>query len=416
MLHPNQLVKEHMNIIKKKAFNEKMSLKKRYPNHQNLANGGVVKRFADGGIANNDTSVGKANASPWGNGGDTNIGSLSGALGLSNNFKASGADLHNGTNDTQLNNAYTGSQNALNAQIGLANTFVPQAKQAVGEQNLLSTQYQNMINGTGPNPAQAQLAQATQGNVANQSAMAAGQRGAAGNVGLIERQAAQQGSAAQQQAAGQAATLQAQQQISAQQNLANLAEQQTGQAVGTVTGLNSSQQNEQNILQGANSSYNGAAAGIQESINAANAQTAAANTAMTGNIISGIGGGLAGGLFAHGGKVADGPHRSHVANFLHGGKTKGVKSLVSANEVYLNPDQVKSVVEHDADPMKIGHKFKGKDVVKGKDSYKNDVIPAELEEGGVVVPLHVTQHKKASEKSRTFVKRAVAKHMKSPRR
>jgi hypothetical protein len=71
--------------------------------------------------------------------------------------------------------------------------------------------------GQGPNPAQAQLAQNTGTNVANQAALMAGQRGAGANAGLIARQAAQQGAATQQGAIGQAATLQAQQQLAAQQ-------------------------------------------------------------------------------------------------------------------------------------------------------------------------------------------------------
>lgn len=405
-----------MSVAKKKAFNERMSIKKRYHKHQNLAKGGVVKRFADGGIAANDTSVGSANPSAVNTNASTNINPISNALGVGNNFQAGSANIQNGTNQTQLNNSYTGTQNALNAQIGLTNTFSPQASQVVNQQNLVAGQYENMINGTGPNPAQAQLAQATKHNVANQAALAAGQRGGSANVGLIERQAAQQGAGIQQEAAGQAATLGAQQQVTAGQNLAGLSEQQAGQAAGAVTGLNTAQQNEQNILQNANNSYNNAAVTMQSNLNNVNSQTAAGNQAMMGNIISGIGGGIAGGLFAHGGKVAEGPHRSHVANFMHGGETSKVKALVSPKERYLNPEEVRQVVEHDADPKKLGYKFPGKDVVKGKDSTKNDILPADLEEGGVVIPLHIEEHKDASSKSRTFVKKAAAKHMKSPRR
>ncbi len=43
-----------MDLKKKKAFNQKMG-KAKYPRHQNLANGGVVKHFDAGGIAMNAT-------------------------------------------------------------------------------------------------------------------------------------------------------------------------------------------------------------------------------------------------------------------------------------------------------------------------------------------------------------------------
>lgn len=134
----------------------------------------------------------------------------------------------------QLSNA-GGVQNlgsALQSQQALAN-----------QQQGTAAQYQGIANGTGPNPAQAALNQSTGQNVANQAALMAGQRGASANVGLLARQAAQQGAATQQQAVGQGATLQAQQQLGAlsgltaqqqaigntQQNVANIAAQQIGQ-------------------------------------------------------------------------------------------------------------------------------------------------------------------------------------------
>jgi hypothetical protein len=136
-------------------------------------------------------------------------------------------------------------------------------------------------------------------------------------------------------------------------------------------------------------------------------------------ILGGAGGGAAladVALLAYKGGMP-GPYRSHVANFLKGGYASGgkVPALVSPKEVYLSPDKVRAVVEHDADPMLIGEHIPGEDVVKGKNSKKNDFIKKELDEGGVVVPISVTTHKKSSEKSRQFVKKTVAKHMKSPK-
>ena len=120
-------------------------------------------------------------------------------------------------------------------------------------------------------------------------------------------------------------------------------------------------------------------------------------------------------LLYSGGRTAKGPHRSHVANFLAGGGQVGeVKAIVSPKEVYLGPEQVHKVLHEGADPMKVGHHFPGTDKVKGRDSKKNDVIPTTLRAGGVVIPVHITTHKEASERGRRFVARTMAKHMKRP--
>jgi hypothetical protein len=119
------------------------------------------------------------------------------------------------------------------------------------------------------------------------------------------------------------------------------------------------------------------------------------------------------GALAHGGKVY---HPQYFHEYFAGGGMSGraVDAIVSPKEVYLNPRQVKEVIERGADPIKIGHHFPGQDKVKKKDSYSNDVIKTKLEDGGVVLPLHVTTHKDASNKGRKFVERAIAKHMKRP--
>jgi hypothetical protein len=300
-----------------------------------------------------------------------------------------------------------------------------------------------MMQGQGPNPAMAQLAQTTGQNVANQAALMAGQRGAAGNVGLLARQAAQQGAATQQQAVGQGATLEAQQQIAAQQNLANLAAQQVGQAQAGAGQLTAAQQAEQNTLQQANANYNTQLVSQQNAINATNAQIAQANQAQNTGILGGITGALSGipvvgsalgaaskALGATGGAVKEDQIGDNPVLMAKGGKVyhpkyfheyfadggmagKSVDAIVSPKEVYLNPHQVKEVVERGADPMKIGHHFPGQDKVK-HDSLKNDVIKTKLEEGGVVLPIHITTHKDASHKGRKFVEKTVAKHMKRP--
>jgi hypothetical protein len=147
-------------------------------------------------------------------------------------------------------------------------------------QTALANQLGNVASGQGPNPAQAVLNQSTGANVANQGALAAGQRGAAQNVGMMARGAANQGRAAQQQAAGQGASMQAQQQLGAMGQQANVLGQQGSEAIGGV----------------------GAYESAINSANQINAQTAA-NAAQFGQ---GFGGGLlqgVGSMLAGGGEV-----------------------------------------------------------------------------------------------------------------
>lgn len=152
-----------------------------------------------------------------------------------------------------------GQQGGLNTQLGNAGGIQAQMGGIQGLQNVLAAQQgtagqlQGIANGTGPNPAQAALNQATGQNIANQAALMAGQRGAGSNVGLMARQAAQQGAGIQQQAVGQGATMQAQQEMNA---LGQLTAQQqamgaTNQGIaGIGAGLTGAQQAGINNLYG----------------------------------------------------------------------------------------------------------------------------------------------------------------------
>lgn len=240
------------------------------------------------------------------------LGGIGATLGLNNNFQAGAANIQQGTNQAQLNQAYQGTQSSLTGADNLSNTLTPQAQQAANQQAALAQQLSMQASGQGPNPAQNQLNQATGQNVANQAALMAGQRGASSNVGLLARQAAQQGADTQQQAAGQAATLGAQQQIAAQQQLASLSGQQISQTGQAIANQSSAQQAEQNILQQANTAANNAAVGMQSNMNNVNSQTAAANQNMGSKILGGVTSMLSnvpvvGSLFgAEGGQVDDG--------------------------------------------------------------------------------------------------------------
>lgn len=199
------------------------------------------------------------------------------------------------TNQLAGQNAVSAQNQALGSQQALAQALAGQGGVAnqssvFGQQQALANQLQGVASGTGPNPAQAQLAQATGANVANQAALMAGQRGANANAGLIARQIAQQGANIQQQAAGQAATLGAQQQIAgmsalaaqqaqlgqtAQAQIANQAAQQ-----GAVAGLTQQQIANLAAQQQATAATAGQAIGQQQAANQAMAGTAAQQVAQ----------------------------------------------------------------------------------------------------------------------------------------
>ena len=519
----------------------------------NFSKGGMIKKIAgrhyfdDGGSTTLTGPSGQgASAATVNNNGLT--GTIGNALGLNNQFQGQAAPIQQGTNAAQLNNAYTGAQSGLTQQQQLAGEVAGGGQQGVNTQNALTGQLEGVVNGTGPNAAQTALNQNTAANVATTTAEMAGQRGANANPGLIARESAQQGAATQQAAAGQAATLQAQQAIAAQGQLANLASTQVGQQAGAVQGVNQTQQNEQNVLQGANTAGNNANVSMEGNLNNVNSQTAAANQNESGNIVSGITNGISsiGSAFglakggevtdhhcagakctdrahyahmmadggplsvspstpaqgigpwlnsstdtsgpniaqsgplptnssgpiyskpkapaapqkatpaaqtpiagnsaaemnalpdnaiagnsmasmnalpdvaaaapvaaplARGGNVMQGPH-GHVAAYLAGGGA--VPAMVSAKEVYLSPEKVRSVIQEGANPLKIGETFKGK-AKKAGNSLQNDTIPKTLEEGGVVVPRSITTMKGPGkrEKAELFVHKAV--HMRAPK-
>jgi hypothetical protein len=194
------------------------------------------------------------------------MGSIGGLMGLGGGSGGTGFNASSsGTNPQQLQQALTNAQ------------------QAVGNQQQVYGQLQNVAAGQGPNPAQAMLNQATGQNVQNQAALQAGQRGAAQNVGLAARNAGLQGANIQQQAAGQGASMQATQALNA-----------LNSAGGVASGITSAQQNEQNILQGANT----ASQNIQGQLANTNLQ---GQQALIGGVMQGIGSGAS--MLAKGGQV-----------------------------------------------------------------------------------------------------------------
>lgn len=294
-----------------------------------------------------------------------------------------------------------------------------QGQNGIQNQSNVFNQLQGVANGTGPNPALAQLNQATAANTANQAALMAGQRGAGANAGLMARQAAMQGGANQQNAAGQAATMQANQQLGALQGLGNLATQQVGQQQQATGQLNQFQQAEQQNLLNSIAGTNQANVQSQASINSANAERQASQNAMTGQIISGLAAGVGTAAQTHagaalqthaqGGLIED---KSHVYHYFKAAEGGQVPALLSPGEKYLPPQAVKQVAQG-ADPMQVGKTVPGKPKVGGsKNSYANDIVPATLETGGIVLPRSVTKSDDASAKADAFVRAILAKKRK----
>lgn len=337
----------------------------------------------------------------------------------------------------QVNVAYNASQGALKQQQDLVNAI--HGQNGIQNQSNVYSQLQGVANGTGPNPAMAQLSNTTGQNVANQAALMAGQRGAGANVGLIARQAAMQGANTQQQAVGQGAALQGAQSLNALNQMGGIANNQASNQIGATGSLNQFNQAEQGQLLGNIQSQNSNAVNFQNASNATNAQMQqqqnSQNASLIGNLTgavgsaaglignsTGSGGGSAGAtggasnvarmspnMYASGGNVGGGP-RSKAAQYLSGNQipvpmAEGgkVPALVSPGEKYLKPKDVQEV-KQGKNPMQVGEKIPGKPKVSGaKNSYANDTVPKTLEEGGIVLPRSVTQAKDPSRKAAEFV-------------
>lgn len=274
-------------------------------------------------------------------------------------FQAQGTPLLNTASEQQANELYNQGQKGIEFQRNFMGALQQQA------------------NGGGPNPALAQLAQSTGNNIAGTAALMAGQRGASANPGLLARQIGMQGGNLQQQAAGQAATLQAQQQLAAQNAL--------GSAIG---GYNQTVQGMQGNVLGAAGNLNSARVGMQSNINNANAGIAGENAKTQGGMLNGLGGLGAAMLLNQGGAVPD-PYNcgGMVA------KGSGPKSHITAHM------------------MKSGGQVPGRAQVAGN-SVKNDTVPAVLSPGEVVIPRSVMSAKDPPKAAAEFVRQVMSQKRK----
>jgi len=276
-----------------------------------------------------------------------------------------GWEAQSGLQQGQLEQTYAQQQDAIRRQQEFAAAVAAQGglgnqAQVFQQQQQLAQQLQQMGQGQGPSAAQAMLSQQA-GNIgAQQAALAASQRGASQNVGLVGRQAAMAGMGAQQNAASQAATLRAQEQINAleqlrlqQMGMGQVAGQQVAQQAQATGALTSASLQAQQQALGALGEQQRTQAGIEQ-------QTAGRQGGIFGQALGAI---LPASQAltapapqskAQGGKI-DQPHKTFIDHLLEG------------------------------DKMAYGEKVPGKAEVKG-DSLKNDKVPVMLSPGEIVVP------------------------------
>lgn len=345
------------------------------------------------------------------------MGAIGGFFGLSGGAGGTGfagpaqANIQTPITNNQIGEAYSSNISALQQQQNLLNAL--QGQNGLQNQSSVFNQLQGVANGTGPNPAQAMLNQATGANVANQAALMAGQRGASNNVGLMARQAAQQGGALQQQAVGQGATMQANQSLNALGQLGGLANQQVANQIGATGAITSAQQSEQGNLLNALAAQNNAQVGSQSSVNSANAGLAGGVMGGQRDIIGGImnaagmGSKMAtgkayGGMLAEGGAVS-GPQSSFGQFLINPPMANGgeVDVVLSPGEKVVAPENVEQAAKGNV----IAKTVPGKPKVAG-DSLKNDTFQTKLPEGSIVVKRTKAKNDKDSA---SFVRNVLAK-------
>jgi len=314
-------------------------------------------------------------------------------------------------------------QQAFNQALGAQQGLQTQAGAVAGLQGVAG-QLGQVAAGGGPNPAQAMLAQSTGANVANQAALMAGQRGANANVGLMARQAAQQGAATQQQAAGQASALQSQQMLNAMQQQAGVqqaigglgttqvGQQQAGLQAQAAQGaqLAGQQAAATGALTGAGQGMYGQTLGGVGALNQANiaatGQINQANTQLAQTNMQGQQKGL-GSLFNAAGAAAGLAKGGPVESFP---KIEAPTSFADFISGHSGLEMAKGGNVHD---YRTGGHVKAENpsekAVKHGNSYDNDKIPAMLSEGEVVIPRSVMQSKDPRKGAADFVAAVLAK-------
>lgn len=280
---------------------------------------------------------------------------LSGLLGGGNqgsNFQATQVQGLMGptavTNEGQQDAAYGGSQAALANQSNFVNAL--QGQNGIGNQSNVYNQLGGIAAGTGANPAQAMLNQATTQNIQNAASTVASQKGI-NNPGMAAREAGMIGANTQQQTAGQAATMQANQSLNALGQQANIAGQQVQNQAGAISTQNQAQQGFQGLVNTAAQNQNANLVSSQNNANSTNAQVQSANAQAQNSAGSGILSSLGSVVgLAHGGQVpmyADGTGnvqslpsvsgpQSGVGKWFKSSAAGGVGSPIQSSEQQMN--------------------------------------------------------------------------------
>lgn len=336
----------------------------------------------------------------------------------------------------------------------------------------------NTINGKGPNLAQDQLNAATNQNIEQANAILAGQKGV--NPALAAKLSAQNAANANQLAAGQSAMLRDQQIMGATQGLSQASLGAANNAQAGIDSQNSAdakvqagnQASQQGFLGGLGSAIMPTVNGLLKPAAAAAAPImSAGGPALSPLLLAAEGGevpqmpitsftapaqpmrskasqylssdqSMQMGMFAEGGNVSpdqwQSPETSKkfeagfkknplddamstIKNALGAAADKKkmarggrVPALVSPGEVYIPPSKVQAAAQA-SDPRQVGDRIPGKAKVKGN-SFKNDTVPATLEEGGIVLPRSVMEHKDPAKKAHEFVTKILANRTLKARR
>lgn len=318
-------------------------------------------------------------------------------------------------NQTQINDAYYGARGSVEQQQRLVDAI--QAQSGFGNQSQVYNQLQGVVAGTGPNPAQAMLANSTGQNVAQQAALMASQRGVGANPALIARQAAMQGAGIQQQAAGQAAALQAQQSLNALGQAGSLANTQAGNQISATNAFTQAAQNMHQNELNAQAQYNSTLMGGNNSANAANASLAQTRADQLGNLTSSLSG-AAGTLAGLGNKSIDTqqPIYSQGGAFNVGNTMTPMAEggMISPVMIHLTGERPMAYGGNVGSKLQVGGKVPGKPTVGGAvNSYANDKVKALLSPGEVVIPRSITQGKDPIKGAAAFVAATLAKSGKS---
>ena len=286
----------------------------------------------------------------------------------------------NAGTDLPQNNFQAQQYGGLN-QIDFQNLIaqqLAQQQQAYGSENALAGQIQN-----GPDLARQLLEQQTQQGIQSQAGAVAGLRGL--NPAQQARLIAMNGVSAQQQMVGQGATLEMQQELAKQQQLAALYGQQAGQnaafaGMGVTGNQNQNATNLQNFSQAQSLNQQTAAqnAQLKSTAQGQNEQTTAADGLISSGINT-IGGAV---------KVA--------AGLAHGGHVPAGRLLM------VSPGE---------GVVKDGHETRvpGRANVPG-DSTANDVVPLIAKSPLTVVPRGIEDDPVAKQAFLAAVKKHHAKH------